>query len=110
MWLIFLTECDTDIFEDLAWESLTMLDMVFLQKLIDYGLHINTRRWQGRTPLFRMAHWNNESFARFLLENGADVQAEDDKGKTALHVAARPEPSLVLPVLIEYGASLNVRD
>ncbi|KAE9067069.1 hypothetical protein PF010_g27611, partial [Phytophthora fragariae] len=47
---------------------------------------------------------------RELIENGADVNAQDDKGTTALMAAAEYDQLEMVKFLIEHGASLTTTD
>lgn len=73
------------------------------------------------TALHRTALVGNAPLARLLLAAGADANAVDDQGRTALAVAAMhvsPDPSVVpteqdwalLRVLLEFGADPDHRD
>jgi ankyrin repeat protein len=46
-----------------------------------------------------------------LLDHGANIDAEDEDGLTALHHAAREIPdTAVIAVLLAHGAQVNARD
>jgi ankyrin repeat protein len=47
---------------------------------------------------------------KMLLELGLDVNAQADTGRTALHGAAHKGRSDVIQVLVDHGATLDVRD
>ena len=52
----------------------------------------------------------NKEDAEFLTDNGADVNATDNDGKTPLHLAACFGNIEVAQVLIEHGADINQVD
>ncbi|MCU1336437.1 MAG: ankyrin repeat protein [Bryobacterales bacterium] len=49
------------------------------------------------------------SAVRFLVESGVDVNATNDSGQTALHVAAQASDGIV-KYLAEHGANLDLKD
>lgn len=67
----------------------------------------------GRTPL-HYAIWNNTAkeleIIRFLLENGAEVDALDCERRTALHYAAEGARAKAIPLLLQHNASLTLKD
>jgi ankyrin repeat protein len=48
--------------------------------------------------------------ARLAVELGADVNAADDRGRTALHAAAFTGADSIVRFLVEKGANVNVKD
>jgi ankyrin repeat protein len=65
-----------------------------LQVLVDHGADVNLRYYdveheaQGKTPLMDAAGHGNSEAIRFLLKHGANLQARNQKGMTALMYAA----------------------
>ena len=45
--------------------------------------------------------------AKFLIENGANVNAEDDAGDTPLHTASKGKSLDLIKLLVENGANIN---
>jgi ankyrin repeat protein len=52
----------------------------------------------------------NETNAKFLLEQGADVNAKDDLGRSALHLSVKFNCLKVLKLLVVNSADLEIRD
>ena len=45
-----------------------------------------------------------------LLQHGADVDAADEQGITALHQAAKSSPCAVVEALLGHDAAINLQD
>ena len=65
------------------------------QFLIDNGADVNFSQGEVPPPIYYAAKWANSRAAKVLLANGANVNAKNHEGKTALHAA--PGLSQCLP-------------
>lgn len=65
----------------------------------------------GETPFLFAVKWSRFKGAKALLEAGADVNARDRRGRTALHyvLKKRSDPKHV-QMLLEHGARLDLAD
>ena len=70
-------------------------------------VNINARSYHGYTALMWASEYGNLEAAKLLIENGADVNAKDKYGDTALIEAGHLE---VVKLLIENGADVNVEN
>jgi len=92
-----------------------------VRQLISYGADLNAEcdghdeygndvKW---TPLHAAILTGTPPIARTLLEHGADPNAPDNLGNTALHLASHQgwgEEVTFVELLLEYGANVDVRD
>ena len=86
------------------WQDLDILD-VLLHAGADIDIVV------GVTPF--LASWSSQRFdaAKFLARKGADVNAQDQKGRTALHLGIEKEfDSALLTWLVRHGASPDIED
>ena len=61
--------------------------VVIAESLIRYGADMEIKSVISQTPLLSAAHGNVYEFLKLLLENGADVNAQDLSRWTGLHYA-----------------------
>ncbi|XP_062925150.1 poly [ADP-ribose] polymerase tankyrase-1 isoform X1 [Mobula hypostoma] len=114
--LDLVKEGDTDI-QDLLRGDAALLDaakkgcLARVQKLCSPE-NINCRDTQGRnsTPLHLAAGYNNLEVADYLLEHGADVNAQDKGGLIPLHNAASYGHVDIAALLIKYNTCVNATD
>ncbi len=71
--------------------------------LIDYGEH-------KITPLMKACWEGQAEIARYLLDSGANVNAADETGQTALFSAVTQGKVDLVKMLIERGAKVNIKD
>jgi ankyrin repeat protein len=50
--------------------------------------HLYANDENDETPLHEVSYWVPDAYLRVLLENGADVDAEDDEGQTPFQIAS----------------------
>lgn len=87
--------------------SIVDQDSKLLQALIDIGMDVNASNEGGFTPLMFAAAYANPETARFLIEQGADINAQAYvMDLNALHMAAlkNPDPKMV-EVFLDAGIS-----
>jgi ankyrin repeat protein len=81
----------------LACEEAVVTDLAAV--LLDAGVGVNARDFNGRTALFYAVETGGVALVRLLLERGADGLVTDNGGKTVLMLNP---PAGVVAVLMEY--------
>lgn len=82
-----------------------------IQKAIEEGSDPNMRIAGNRTALMNAATWNcNPEVIELLIDEGANVNARDDFGGTALREASVGNNAEVVNLLLAAGADINSRD
>jgi uncharacterized protein len=91
--------------------------MLVVRRLLDAGVKARARYGNDLTALMWAAGHEDGvgagaavEVAGLLLEHGADVNAADNRGRTALMMAAEGGDAAVLAVLLAHGASRTLRD
>lgn len=84
-------------------------DVDNLKLLIDAGAEIDVV--VGITPFLASWCWKQFDAAKYLVKRGADINYQDQKGRTALHHGIEKEfdPKLLI-WLVQHGASPDVTD
>lgn len=85
-----------------------------IQRLLSLGAEIDARDKNNQTPLL-LAAYRNEDDSHFhtiktLLENGANVNAQDDTGYTSTHYLAIESSVEMLRLLMSYKADLSLKN
>ena len=85
------------------------------QLLLERGVDVNARPKDRWTSLHRAAFYGRVELARVLLDNGANVKLETERGETALHIVSRGEcdsqeqGASTARLLLEHGVDVNAR-
>ena len=93
-------------------------DETQIQSLLRKGMNVNAKDKNGTTPLMRIAFDGNTSTAKYLLDNGADVNLSNNFEMTALmNAASRPYSDShpkdnnleIARILVDHGADINFK-
>jgi ankyrin repeat protein len=83
-----------------------------LEILLHHGMDANVRPMHQMTPLHAAANFGLVDWAEMLVEHGADVNAREKAGRTALLISAvsREESPEFISCLLQHGADPNIPD
>ena len=82
-----------------------------LQAVCDMNANVNAKTVNGDTPLMLAASGNNLGYVKTLLKAGAKVNFTNQKGNTALHLAAgQTRNAMIVKELIKAGADLKAKN
>lgn len=99
-------------------EQIMELRLDLLRALLDAGQDPNHRDVFGNTPLMAFAaalpeeneYKRGPLILQLLIERGADVDARNKRGETALHIAVRFHRKLAARTLVKGGANVDARN
>jgi hypothetical protein len=96
--------------EHSLWSAVFNDDRSALALLLGHGANPNVIA-ENETPLMSAVKRRNHAAAKILLENGADPDFQDDRGRTALHLALRDGDAdeKLIRLLLRYGARTDVQ-
>jgi|GEM_PF-6375751 len=103
-----------------GWESTPLLlwaiesgHLRMVEILIHHGAEVNPEANSKRTlnwpPLHAAVYARRFDIARFLIQHGAKIDAQDFNGYTALHHAVSARDVEMTRLLLKHGASLDTR-
>jgi ankyrin repeat protein len=82
-------------------------DVVFLQKMLAWGFNINDTDSGGGTPLMHAVQSGRGlDVIKWLLDNGANIDAEAKAGRNVLHCLSEKTGSEVVQFLLEQSPNL----
>lgn len=97
-------------------------DLEAMASLIAHGAKVNARDLAGNTPLMSLAlreprssqpDQQDELDARaidILVRGGADIEAQDERGRRAMHLAAQSRNARKILELVRHGGDLDAQD
>jgi ankyrin repeat protein len=106
--------CDVDYALPLASLSQSRRQTEIVKLLLNHGANID-RRWRDNqgsllTPILLASKYGNSELVNLLLDSGADYEAVDLHGWSALHYAAWAKSPEKFAALSRKGASVHLKD
>jgi catechol 2,3-dioxygenase-like lactoylglutathione lyase family enzyme len=96
--------------EHCMWAAAFSDDVAAVRLLARYGATLDPVH-EGATPFFFAVQWSRFAGARALLELGANVDFQDARGRTALHLVLKKDSGIdVVRLLLDYGARPDLPD
>ncbi|KAJ1412676.1 ankyrin repeat-containing domain protein [Ochromonadaceae sp. CCMP2298] len=93
-----------------VFQCVTDGDLEALRKYVLGGDSVNVANEEKMTPLHFAADRGHSDISEFLLQNGANVDAVDSSGQTALMYAVACEYKDVVEILLRFKADLSIRN
>jgi ankyrin repeat protein len=99
---------ESNLFSKVRANDINGVKELIAKLLIGQGADINEKNTNeymtGETPLFIAAGEDNEELVRFLIKNGANVNAKSKKGKIPLSIATEAGNAKIIELLKANGA------
>lgn len=100
--------------KETIWEAALLGDLHTVRDLLETGTPADERSPWGTTPLMAAVNEPDRTLLDLLIAHGADVNAQDSEGKTALmYLADRllyADQTPFVQTLVKHGARLEIRD
>ena len=77
--------------------------------LIRAGVNVNTKNFEGYTPLMAAAEVGNEEAIKVLLQHNADISDTNEVGETAYDIATRCGHKSIAQLLVPGTGELKIR-
>merc|ERR1719367_39944 len=78
-----------------------------IQHMIESGADINTiSLYNGNTPLIVASQYGQEGIVEYLIQNKANLEAQNNEGKSSLMVAKENGHETIVKQLMDNGATL----
>ncbi|EEP77938.1 predicted protein [Uncinocarpus reesii 1704] len=91
------------------WYAINRVHEPAITLLIEYGADVNASVY-GVTPTMLAIERGSMAIVKLLLDAGANMDAQDYHGQTALHISALNGQGEILKLLAEKGADLTIVD
>lgn len=93
------------------WTAAAAGDIAAIKQHINFGTDLNAKEpTNGSTPLIVAAFYGQTEVMKLLVENGADLNSQNNQGSTALHTAAFVCYPEAVAFLLEKGANVQLKN
>jgi ankyrin repeat protein len=90
------------------WQAAFSQNQQAIEFLLLAGAQVNVSDCHGKTPLQAALHQKGGTLAaQVLIAHGADVNATDQRGLRAIHIAAAQSNDELVKLLLEHGAQIS---
>ena len=100
--------------DDQFWSAIQEGDFVLAQHLFDEGASLEQTNLKGQTPLMYEVSFGRWPSVRFLKQLGANIDAVDDTGRSALHLlvehAIQVKTDEYLREFLSWRPNVNIQD
>jgi ankyrin repeat protein len=106
-----ISEAKQSLYNKRLLEAVSRGDTETIRVVLEKGANINAKEpHTGATVLHLAIVFKHPELIQFLIDNKADVQAQDNDGFTALHLANMRSKSRIVSVLLASGANKEIKN